>query len=297
MAGASRGARSRRRTASSRSAGRCAGAAARPCRRCRRPRRDRSGRRSTRRRRGCDRAAGGYGVRSSPAARPAGRRAGSGSAVIEASWPRRRRSCASSTSGTWSSAHALTCLIGSSRECPSVGERVVDADRHRRGDGAGDQAVALEGAQGLGEHLLADAGQLPATARRSAAVRRPATQITRVTHLSEIRSRTQPARAGGEEGVELLPSRARAAAPRSSSASDLLGYLWVPALLRGACFPMGSNTPIVLLTPLTSPSHSPGGIPCVPSTPSPATTSPRSSWSRTSRPAPARSSSRPSPPP
>jgi len=40
-----------------------------------------------------------------------------------------------------------------------VGERVGDRDGHGRCRSPGDQAVTLQGAQCLGEHLLADAGQ------------------------------------------------------------------------------------------------------------------------------------------
>ena len=67
------------------------------------------------------------------------------------------------------------CLIADNRRqvLAERGEFVVDPDRDGRGDGAGDQAVAFEPAQGLGEHLLADPGDR-AGARCNAGVSPPA---------------------------------------------------------------------------------------------------------------------------
>ena len=84
-----------------------------------------------------------------------------------------------------------------------VGQRVVDADRDGRRHGAGDQAVALQGAQGLGQHLLADPGQLPGQLgepQRAVGERRDHQGHPLVGDPVEH----QPARAVGEERVELL---------------------------------------------------------------------------------------------
>jgi NADPH:quinone reductase-like Zn-dependent oxidoreductase len=61
------------------------------------------------------------------------------------------------------SAHILSCPSTPASDSPS-GEPVVDPDRDRGSDGPRQHAVALEAAQRLGQHLLADAASLPLNA-------------------------------------------------------------------------------------------------------------------------------------
>ena len=64
-----------------------------------------------------------------------------------------------STSSMCASAHTFIPAHHLLEGQTEVGQLVGDRDRHGRRHGAGDQAVALEGAQRLGEHLLADPRQ------------------------------------------------------------------------------------------------------------------------------------------
>jgi hypothetical protein len=82
-------------------------------------------------------------------------------------------------------------------------ELVVDAHRHRRSDRPAHEAVTLEGAQRLGEHLLADPGELTRDLGEPA---RPVGQggDDERHPLVGDAVEDEPARAVGQERVELL---------------------------------------------------------------------------------------------
>ena len=74
----------------------------------------------------------------------------------------------SSTSSMRRSAPGLDLAHERQQRLAERREPVVDADGHRRERGSGDDPVALQGADGLGEHLLADPGRWRGPARCSA---------------------------------------------------------------------------------------------------------------------------------
>ena len=170
-----------------------------------------------------------------------------------------------------------------------TGQRVVHPHRHRHGQLPGDQPVALQDAQRLGQHLLTDPGDLPGQFRvpLAAAGQRDQDQGN---PLVADPVEQGAARAGGQECVVRLLGLGAAIRRRSWSSSSSLRH---PYALLGAYFPLESARRIVKTQ--ARPPLAKESTPCAPSPP-PVTTICTSSKRPSPNLDPAKSGS-PSPPP